>query len=355
MLQITFTVYILKEMKGKYILLALLLQTVLFSCTDKPEMGKLVISEDFTMGSLEGEVKFALPDSLFTAYALDDIGDYLLAMVPDRPYHYYLLDKADLSIVTGLCPQGEGPEEYLSPSVTYNSDENTLTLTERDRSRLSIIDIAASVAQKETVVKAQTSFAKTGKAVFRVFGTRPPFPAYVLEGMTFGLYSLMPDKQLQEADLLLPSVELAESLQSALLYMTQTTHVYSSIKHTLFVTNLYFPRIDLIDTKSRAVRNFYLNSKIEPEKAAEGDRISYVWGIAGTDRYVYVGSTNRPNAMMGDWEQKEIYVFDWEGHPVKRYELPRSGSSFTVDNQDSKLYVLIQNEEETEVYRYDIK
>lgn len=355
MLRITFAVHMLKEMKVKHILFAILLQTVLFSCTAKPEMEELVTAEDFTMGSLEGGVKFVLPDSLFTAYALDDVGDYLLAMVPDRPYHYYLLDKADLSIVTGLCPQGEGPEEYLSPSVTYNADENTLTLMERDRSRLSIIDIAASAAQKETVVKAQTSFAKTGKAVFRVFGTRSPYPAYILEGMTFGLYSLMPDKQLQETDLLLTPVKLPESLQRASLYMTQTTHVYSSIKHTLFAANLYFPRIDLIDTESRGVRNFYLNSKIEPEKAAEGDRVSYVWGIAGTERYVYVGSTNRPNAMMGDWEQKGIYVFDWEGRPMKRYELPRSGSSFTVDNQDSKLYVLIQNEEGTEVYRYDIK
>lgn len=82
MLRITFVVHMLKEIKGKYILFALLLQTVLFSCTANPEMEELVTAEDFTMGSLEGGVKFVLPDSLFTAYALDDVGDYLLAMVP---------------------------------------------------------------------------------------------------------------------------------------------------------------------------------------------------------------------------------------------------------------------------------
>ena len=171
--------------------------------------------------------------------------------------------------------------------------------------------------------------------------------------MNFSLYTLSPNRQLHDTDLLLPKINLPKSLENGLFYVTQSIQAYNEKKHILFVANLYIPCFDLIETETRKVKRFYLDSRIKEAEAISSKYTLYVWGLIGTDKYVYVGFCNAEKGQ--DPEQKLIYVFDWEGNPVKRYELPFSGRSFTVNSENTKLYALTTNENHAEIHSFNIK
>lgn len=340
-------------MRTKTVISFIVLFSLIISCKNETRQDEIVNTKKILLDRLKPDTKYILTDSLTNIYHIEDIGEYVLAVTALNDNMFYILSKKDFAVITGLCPLGEGPEDFSSPFASYNNN-NTLVLTEDDRARLTIVDIASSVSQKKTIIKYQTSLSKTGKAIYRVFGTNPPYPAYVLDGMNFSLYTLSPNKQLHDTDLLLPKINLPKSLENDLFYVTQSIQAYNEKKNILFVANLYIPCFDLIEIETRKVKRFYLDSRIKEAEAISSKLILYVWGLIGTDKYVYVGFCNSERGHL-DPEQKLIYVFDWEGNPVKRYELPFSGRSFTVNSENTKLYVLTTKENCAEIHSFNIK
>lgn len=340
-------------MRKKTVISFIMLFLLIISCKDETKKDEIIKTKKIFLDKIKPDTKYILADSLTNTYHVENIGEYVLAVTALNNNMFYILSKKDFTVITGLCPLGEGPEEFSSPFASYNNNNNTLVLTEDDRARLTIVDIASSISQKKTIIKHQTSLSKTGKAIYRVFGSNPPYPAYVLDGMNFSLYTLSPNRQLHDTDLLLPKINLPKSLENGLFYVTQSIQAYNEKKHILFVANLYIPCFDLIETETRKVKRFYLDSRIKEAEAISSKYTLYVWGLIGTDKYVYVGFCNAEKGQ--DPEQKLIYVFDWEGNPVKRYELPFSGRSFTVNSENTKLYALTTNENHAEIHSFNIK
>jgi hypothetical protein len=71
-----------------------------------------------------------------------------------------------------------------------------------------------------------------------------------------------------------------------------------------------------------------------------------------TNKYIYslysgkVINTSSIKELSDSFLSKYIYVFDWEGKPVKRYELDQEVRSITVDEKNNILYAASYSGEE---------
>lgn len=67
-------------------------------------------------------------------------------------------------------------------------------------------------------------------------------------------------------------------------------------------------------------------------------------GIAVSDKYVYVlynSNTNRMHEEHKETENSEIWVFDWDGDPVRKILLDTQVECFCVDEKDATLYCVM--------------
>lgn len=86
------------------------------------------------------------------------------------------------------------------------------------------------------------------------------------------------------------------------------------------------------------------------------DEQRYIHPIAvyATDRYIYTLNLDMTAADIGTAASNpSVQVFDWEGHPLKRYQLDRFISSFTVDEQKGLLYGVFVEDEDA-IYQFEL-
>jgi hypothetical protein len=80
-----------------------------------------------------------------------------------------------------------------------------------------------------------------------------------------------------------------------------------------------------------------------------------------TNKYIYslysgkVINTSSIKELSDSFLSKYIYVFDWEGKPVKRYELDQEVRSITVDEKNNILYAASYSGEEPNLIKYNLK
>lgn len=328
------------------------------SCSIDNRQKDLIDVIDFpVLVNLEEGTRLTLSDSLASTYGIMDLGEHLLLTVSDKLYSYYIIDKSDQEIALDLCPLGEGPEEFLSSSISYDPYSKTLNVLESERSRLSLVSLSKSIEARKTVVEKEIDLRKTGKIISRVFGTRAPYPSFVRDGMSFNVYQISPDKQANDEDMLLPKLQLPEVQKARELSLSQSVQCYNEEKGIFWVAYFCTPRISKLDLKARKSHSFALKESISPEAAAKDEQDNfYNWGLASTARYVYVGvckysRSENPFTV----ERNEVWVFDWEGNPVKILKLAQSGAVFTVSQDDKQLFLLNYGEEDTELFSFDIK
>lgn len=341
-----------------YLLIALLFG---ISSCKKSVKKDLLLESDFKLTELSNPQKLALPDSLTKVHSPQMIGDYLLVSLPKNTHSFALLEKSNLELAMKLCPIGEGPEEFINGTAHPHQETQEIYVTEGDRSKLSIVDVKASLEAGKTVVKKQISFAKTGKRIEKIMGSKAPYAAYVFEGNNFSYYWLDPNKQATEDDRIGEVVSLPEAYKSKEMYYTQSYSTFNDKHSTMFVANLKFPRIDIVNKENQSISSTYLLEKLSPEAAVEFEMnresrswYTYFWGLAASDKNVFVGLWNgfSPSGMTN---KNMIWVFDWEGNPMKALKLPFSATSFTVDSKEKELYVFHLNEEgNNEIYKFDL-
>lgn len=76
--------------------------------------------------------------------------------------------------------------------------------------------------------------------------------------------------------------------------------------------------------------------------------------LYATDRYIYSLNLDMTAAEIGNKERNpSIQLFDWEGRPVKQYQLDRFISSFTVDEPDGVVYGVFVDDE-NHIYKFKL-
>lgn len=86
------------------------------------------------------------------------------------------------------------------------------------------------------------------------------------------------------------------------------------------------------------------------------DRNRYIHPIAlyATDRYIYALNLDMKADEIGNKVRNpNIQLFDWEGHPLKQYQLDCYISSFTVDEQNGAIYGVFV-EDENHIYKFEL-
>ncbi|MFR5758833.1 MAG: BF3164 family lipoprotein [Bacteroides cellulosilyticus] len=86
------------------------------------------------------------------------------------------------------------------------------------------------------------------------------------------------------------------------------------------------------------------------------DENRYIHPIAlyATDRYIYTLNLDMTaNEINNKVSNPSIQLFDWEGHPLKRYQLDRYISSFIVDEQNGTFYGVFV-EDENSIYKFQL-
>nr|WP_235317803.1 BF3164 family lipoprotein [Porphyromonas gulae] len=237
--------------------------------------------------------------------------------------------KTDFQVVDSICPRGEGPEEYLDPTVCeYNYTTGNLSILESGKSLLREISIAESLQTGLTVVKEQRSYRASGKYLWNLFSTNSGKElAYVVEGMTYAYYQIEPGKQLTEDDLRSVPIELAELYKPNAIYMTQSLSTLNPEKGVTFVSYANMCRFDLISVEEGLLNTLYFKEKKTANEAADAMKKIlqwYNWDIASTKEYIYLGyALEERMDEEEELEQTHILVFDWEGNPVKHLHWKR--------------------------------
>ena len=85
-------------------------------------------------------------------------------------------------------------------------------------------------------------------------------------------------------------------------------------------------------------------SVLKPFKDVEGlpDQVSGFWGVTSTDNYIYL-------SFCGEKFSEErrtahyVYVFDWEGNPVRSYKIKGGIRKLDIDSENRKIYFSTRN------------
>ena len=89
------------------------------------------------------------------------------------------------------------------------------------------------------------------------------------------------------------------------------------------------------------------------ENTQEGEAY---YGIQGTENNIYV--------LSGDYRKEDngrkllnsyVEVYDWEGNPVKKFDLGRAFSRFLVDEPHGKIFCYDGSQDFEQVFVYDYK
>ena len=93
------------------------------------------------------------------------------------------------------------------------------------------------------------------------------------------------------------------------------------------------------ELKSTVEGNGTMFSATPTEKTETG----YI-NICPTSQYVYALHSNKP--LYENWRKStDIFVFDWEGTPIKKYILPKEAYYITVNEKLQRIYAAVKNED----------
>lgn len=86
-------------------------------------------------------------------------------------------------------------------------------------------------------------------------------------------------------------------------------------------------------------------NRVSPSK---DDYIGYL-DLSATDKYLYALYTDKKiyyNGVYNDFNSNIILVFDWNGNPICKYELPNNAYYISVNEYLGRIYAVVRNKEE---------
>ena len=140
-----------------------------------------------------------------------------------------------------------------------------------------------------------------------------------------------------------------------MLYMRDSR--YNPYQDKIAVVYHNFPVLKIIDRKSFDERLYRIDVEgFNPTKAT-GETIYFVEPYV-TDNYIYVmwANTSKENAVREETDfTPHIFKFDWSGNMLANYELNYPIVSFTVSEQECKIYgTAIGDKDIRTIYEFEI-
>ncbi len=327
----------------------------ILSCNEKKQDATIISVDEFKTSILPEQISTVNIEDRGSLFGLTDCDKFLVSRKFNSSHSFAIIDKTSLQVVDSICLRGEGPEEFLDSNICYfNYKTGELLLFEPDKSQLRSININESVLSKRTAIKSCSSYGKTGKYIYKLFNSESEQGlGYVLEGDNFAFYRIDSNKQITTKELCPNKIELEERNKHRALYYTQSKQYYNLNLGKIIVSYNKLPRIDLISGitqgLSHSFQELYIGYKATADEVATKSESTnsmpgISWDISGSDTSILLGYYMDELAY-NDQDRTHILAFDWEGNPIKHYQLRKPATNFCVSQDGKILYTLEANED----------
>lgn len=313
---------------------------LVMACNNMPENS--VVVTDFPVSEkLKGDTVNYF-DSELGILDIKDAGKYWLCRSHRTDYHYAVFSKSGLEKVAELCVNGRGPGEFIAPAYfsQYGIEDGDLKIwiLERALSEFVKIDVDKSIREDSVFVEEKYPLASLTRSSFRDL-------FYCGDNLFMGtsddgecLHVLLDWKKGEvknvEPVLKFPNHFDVHSISQSV-----------SAKHPskpLMVSAFYnFPQIDFVNGDGKIYKTVFYKEMIKPVQVTDSQEDELFFSdVCGSARYVYV-LFNRESAVEENInpDLSKILVFDWEGKPVREYDIPYA-SSICWDEGSNRLYAL---------------
>lgn len=247
--------------------------------------------------------------------------------------------------------KGEGPEDFVLPSIRAVS-QNETSFVLNDMNRLKNISMNESEPHISSIVmpydfKYFNGLVKLKDSLFCCNA------GYESE---YELMFLYPDGQSRELG------EYPERVEPRFQNVLARNQAYNSLLVAkpdgtrLAVFYQHIPRFRIYNTDGKLESDNIMEIPPCQELPDEDDDKRYIHPIAiyATDNYIYTLNLDMTSEEIGNQiKNPNIQLFDWEGHPLKRYQLDCYISSFIVDASKNTVYGVFI-EDENHIYKFKL-
>lgn len=340
----------------------LMMLIIIFSSCKKTNEDKFINTFDqtktYSISSktvpLKSELVFS---SMFKMSYLNDL--LFISEIKDPDYEMKIVDLKTGS-VRNFAKKGEGPDEIKYQGSNFSIDVKKNNLYLIDGPTYLVYNANGIKDKKDTLISKFSVDVNEDRFMESTY-----YNGYIIGGLhekRFGLYNLDTksmvkkvayNKDLPKGALNNQAFFLNHPNKNLVAYFYYKSAIFGIItlgNNDLEVKEKIYWKTDNEEIVSSTQR------KIEHKKNQVNGFIS----AAASDRYIYVLysgkslNVNTVEDLTQTYLSKYIYVFDWKGNPVKRYELDQEVRSVAVDQKDSILYAATYKNNEPHLIQYNL-
>ena len=338
-------------MKQQIVLLLLL---IISSCQTNPNerIKNIVFPEKV---DLVGE---RILDNEITVNRLYSIDTLLLAELKGDTHLYAVYNPNDLAQILKIGVEGSGPNEFIRPlyftDFTIENDNYICWFYELNTYKFYKVNLSESLKEREVVVDDIIQLnqkVNLNRAFYldstKLIGTVTNMD---IKMGRMRMYNPTEDKILKTVENF-PEVERKSNEVAYLYYRHNYLYVGKAIIHPernkIASALTKFDRIDVFDTQLNLESSIFhspidedrvINDYLSVQNLMDSEIRSYYVDAFGTKDYIYALYHNQLFIEYGTEKPVEIRVFDWELNPVGLYRIPDYLATFTVNENEGKIY-----------------
>lgn len=292
-------------------------------------------------------------------FDLEIIGDNILARAFDGTNAVSIFDKNNGRLINSVAPIGRGPGEYLSPYLEIDISKDSVYILDPESKSVynythkDLLD--GSIPERIVKLEGYNFFINalpltTGK-----------FLSYPTKGARFSIHKA--DGKLISSYNKYPLLkEITDTISAFYMYRGREG---TSVKPdgTKFVsTNSLGSILEIFSIKDDIItleeeQRFYapkINILKNKQVTGQPECLIGLWDLKTTDKYIYAIFSGKQIKEMTDGQisGKYVYVFDWDGKPVKSYNLNKDITRLAIDEISQRAYVVTKNQDSSEVFGY---
>jgi len=315
----------------------------------------------------EIEPTFVPINEIIKIGSIHKLDNYIILRNIDQnaEYFFYVYSYPNFKYLYSFCPRGNGPEEYLMPSVIKNTPQNTFSFRDHATDQFvtyQLSDSSAHLIDKFYFRPDETHFFWEMNYIDK--------DIYLLKrNNSKSSYRELWDLSSKTKLCNLPNTfNLEKEMGNE--YYTEFDDVWiSSNSNKMVFAYFFINRIEFgtvcknkIEIESHIGTNkhpkFYTFKKGKSGGKYEYNvdyNIVYYEFITCSNNYIYALFANKP---WGELEKKHssiIEIYDWKGRANKLLHLKQNISSFIVDDNEHTLYAINPDENEDVILKYQIK
>ena len=343
---------------------------ILFSCTNTKEQEYPEVDWSGKETNLSSSKEIIVPVNPLESEAryrlLDD--EYLFlshSFYQDLTLHAYHLQNDTLNYIGKITQKGDGPLEMPNMSYMHQRPNKSLILTssgynpkyfvldDGDFSKATSLNqwnVVKFPAKESGTMVTEVVPLNDSRILVKLMGDVPyPFAYYNAGDSTLSYYPY-PFPETEK--------EMSNAQKSMMCVGRICKHPSKNKILNTYQGGTYACILDVDGKNIKEVKHIYnIPPQYVPDKdgANSHPKKSNKLGfseIAVTEKYIYLkkydfclGDISKDDINNGYplWFDNKIYVFDWEGNPVKKYNLDKYISSFVVDSNDKFIYAQTTN------------